>query len=308
MATGLSVSNSTVFVPEVAAEAVNSAIEGGLPVMFAGEVFTANPGLPRVSPSGEYYADGDEIIVPYWDPVGKFERVPEGNALQPKKMAQSTEKGTVHRFGVRFTQSNWNRLIKKADDPYEQIAMLVPKAMAATMDDEIADNLFDTISALDSGKYVHTVPTNGTITWPDAVQAKFKLGDEIDGMDYGLIGSKVAADVFQLADDNNRPFMLGNNASGNPAAGPSREFDFMGTRFRTTDRKSKIPNTSPADYYTAFCKPGCGAIWYTNVEVMEDKDGAAGVMGWTFWFWAVVHTYKRMQGSTKPGATLLKSR
>lgn len=305
---GLSVSNSTVFIPEVAADAVNTAIEGGLPVMFAGRAFVANPGLPRQQANGADFLPGDKIVVPYWSTLGKFEAVPEGHALKPKEIAQTSEEAVYQRFGVFFSQSRWNSLVKRFDDPYQQIVMAVPKMMAATLDDVIAENLFTTIPAIESAKYVHTVPANGTITWPDAVVARFKMGDELDGMNMGVISSKVASDLFQLADGNDRPLMLGGANPGGVTSGPTQEFTFMGTQFRVSDRKTKIANTSPADYYTAFLKDGTGAVWYSDVEVMEDIDAKAGTKGWSFWFYAAVHTYKRREDSTKPGAVLLKSR
>ena len=313
----LGASKDNLFIPQVVADQVNTAIQGGVPVLWNGKEYTATPGLPRYPPAGAQYVPGDKITVPYWGLIDKFGKVPEGTSLKPQQVASSTEETTYERFGFYFSESNWTQVVARFANPYDQIVKAVPIAMAAALDDAIVDDFFTKVPLIKGpdgtvGAYSREIAANGTIKWEEVVTTKFLLGDEAGGLDYAFCHSKVSSDIWQLKDGVDRPLMLASTSDPDlrigpmDGRGPAVEFKFMGSNFRVSDRRTKVANTSPQKYLMGFAKEGAGAVWYSPIEIMEMPDPSSGVRGWAFWFYAAVHTYSRLSGSRRPGAVQLK--
>lgn len=229
---GSSTSQTDVFNPETLVEAVQGAF--AQKTAFMGSAL-ASLGVVSVAgqmPQGGPKAIGTTITIPYFGVLGEFVNNPDGSAITPGKLQQTTETNTVTRDSLAFQVSRWaegNAAINpNVGDPYEESARQIVEQARRAMDKRIIT------AASAAGVYVNdvyssTVPV--TMSWDLCVQSKFQgWGDEQDDVVAILVHSQTHKDMLLLKDTTGRPMLLASQTLGGPVQ------EFAGLQVVVSDR------------------------------------------------------------------------
>jgi HK97 family phage major capsid protein len=271
---------SDLIIPEILVDAV----QGAWPNRVALEGTPAVVESPTL-PGGA--RGGDTVRVPYFNVIGEFDIVPEGQALTPVKITMTSETATVQRAGKAVEMSTWAELSARYADPYAELArQLVEGAMRA-----FDAALIDAASATGSGQT--TVDRSaGTITYDAIVDALNAFGDAQVDIAAVVVHSKVLGDLRKVKDLNGLPLFVDAQQGGLPRV--------LGLPIIVSDRVPVITGT-PTKYVTLFVLRGGLALWYngepkieTDRDILQDTE----IMAVNTYF--VAHRYSRMPGHTKP--------
>jgi hypothetical protein len=228
---GSATTQSDVFNPQILTEAVQGAFAQktaffASPLARLGAVITSGQ-MPQGGPD----AIGTAITVPYFGTIGKFVNNPDGSAISPKKLAQTSEQATISRDSLAFQISRWARgnaaVNPNVGDPYEEAARQIVVAAALAMDDRVMSKA-GAAGVYQNSVYSSTAPQ--TLTWDICVQSKFKgWGDEQNDIAALIVHSQTQKDLLMLKDSTGRPLLLSTQNDG--------EFDrFCGLPVVVSDR------------------------------------------------------------------------
>lgn len=210
--------NTDVFNPETLVEAVQGAFSQktafmGSPLASLG-IVTIKGQMPIGGPG----AIGKTITVPYFGVLGEFVNNPDGTAISPQKISQTTETNTVARDSMAFQVSAWaqgNAAVNpNVGDPYEECARQIVVQAQRAIDKRIIT------AASASGVYVKDVYSSSvpvTMSWDLCLDAKFQgWGDEQDDVAAILVHSQTHKDMLKLKDTTGRPLLLESQQYGGP--------------------------------------------------------------------------------------------
>jgi hypothetical protein len=209
---------SDVFQPEILTEAVQGVF--GQKTAFMGSRLA---GLGAVvvegsMPEGGPNAIGVTVKVPYFGVIGEFANNPDGSAVTPGKIQQTSESATVTRDSLAFEVSRWAQGNAAVDpnvgDPYEECARQIMVAAERAMDKRIIT------SAAATGVYLKDVYSSTapvTISWDLVVDAKAEgWGDENEDVVAMLCHSQTHKDMLKLKDGAGRPLLIESQIEGGP--------------------------------------------------------------------------------------------
>jgi len=170
-------------------------------VLASQGAIVVNPQMPGGGP--EWI--GNEITVPYFGTLGEFEDNPEDNAIAPKVLKSTHEKGTVGRSSLAFEVTRWARNSNlNDDDPYLECARQIQMAAIRRMD--ALSLTAAAASPLLKDVYSATSPIQ--LDWDLITDARAMFGDEQDGIVAMAVHSRVESGLRKLRDANGRPLLL----------------------------------------------------------------------------------------------------
>lgn len=207
-----------VFNPEILTDAVQA--EFGQRTAFMNSRL-AGLGVAVVEgtmPEGDADAIGTTIKVPYFGVIGEFADNPDGSALTPAKVKQTSESCTISRDSLGFSVSRWAQgnahVNSNVGDPYEEAARQIMAAAERAMDKRLIT------AAAASGVYtrdVYSATTPVYLTWDLCLDARFDgWGDEQDDLAAMLVHSQAHKDLMKLKDSTGRPMLYSSQGEGGP--------------------------------------------------------------------------------------------
>lgn len=286
---------SDLVLPTVLAEEMSKGI-AGMEVFYGSGVFTVNPGLQAGSEQV-----GNDVVVPYFESIGKAQQVPAGGALTPKKLTMTSETGSVVHIGDAVSTSGWAQRAKsQGRDINEVAAEQLLAGFRAKVEDLMVDSL---VTRAVAASMVHD-GSAGTFDVTSIVNTQRKFADELasmGGIRLWAMSSKPYWDAASLSDSTGRPLLV--NVAGEEL------MRLGGKPVMMSDRSTmQVASTSPQQYYTIAAKAGAGAIWFNeNVVIESDRDSLADANFVIYHVYLVVHTYSVMNGGTKAGVASVKT-
>lgn len=210
--------NTDVFNPETLVEAVQGAFAQKTAFMGSQLAALGVVAVRGQMPQGGPKAIGTTITIPYFGVIGAFVNNPDGSAISPQKLQQTTETNTITRDSLAFQVSRWaegNAAVNpNVGDPYEEAARQIVVQAQRAMDKRIIT------AAAASGVYVKDVYSSGapvTMSWDLCVDAKFQgWGDEQEDVAAILVHSQTHKDMLKLKDTTGRPLLLASQTLGGP--------------------------------------------------------------------------------------------
>jgi HK97 family phage major capsid protein len=271
---------SDLIIPEILVDAVQAAWPNRVALEGTPAV-VESPTLPGGA------RGGDTVKVPYFNAIGEFDIVPEGQALTPVKITMISETATVQRAGKAVEMSTWAELSARYADPYAELArQLVEGAMRA-----FDAALIDAANASGAGQTTVDRSTS-TITYDAIVDALNAFGDAQVDVAAVVVHSKVVGDLRKVKDLNGLPLFTDAQQGGLPRV--------LGLPLIVSDRAPVITGT-PTKYVTLFVLRGGLALWYngepkieTDRDILQDTE----MMAVNTYF--VAHRYKRPPLYDKP--------
>lgn len=175
-------------------------------------IVIVNPTMPEGGPD----AIGKTVTVPYFGTLGEFVDNPDGSAITPQKVQQTTEQATVTRDSLGFSVSRWaqgNASVNPAvGNPYDESVRQIMVAAERAMDKRVVT------AAAAAGVYVKDVynaTTPGFLNWDLCVDAKFDgWGDEQEDIAAILVHSQTHKDLMKLKDSTGRNLLLSSQQDG----------------------------------------------------------------------------------------------
>lgn len=207
-----------VFQPEILTEAVQAA--AGQKTAFMGSRL-ASLGAVVVEgsmPEGGQSAIGTTIKVPYFGRIGSFVNNPDGSALTPSKLAQTSENATITRDSLGFSVTTWaqgNAAVNpNVGDPYQEAARQILVEAERAMDARIIT------AASASGVYVNDVYSATTpklIDYDLVIDSRFNAWhDEQDELAGLLVHSHAHKDMMKLKDATGKLLLVSSMGEGGP--------------------------------------------------------------------------------------------
>jgi len=271
---------SDLIIPEILVDAV----QGAWPNRVALEGTPAVVESPTL-PGG--VRGGDTVKVPYFNVIGEFDIVPEGQALTPVKITMTSETATVQRAGKAVEMSTWAELSARYADPYAELARQLIEGAMRAFDAALVD------AANASGAGQTTVDrSTSTITYDAIVDALNAFGDAQMDVAAVVVHSKVLGDLRKVKDSNGLPLFVDAQQGGLPRV--------LGLPLIVSDRAPVITGT-PTKYVSLFVVRGGLALWYNNEPTIEtDRDILADSTVLAVNTYFVAHRYKRLPLYDKP--------
>jgi len=230
---------------------------------------------------------GDTVKVPYFNVIGEFDIVPEGQALTPVRITMTSETATVQRAGKAVEMTTWAQLSAQYADPYAELARQLVEGAIRKFDAA----LIEAANATGSGQTTVNRDT-ATITYDAIVDALNAFGDAQVDVAAVVVHSKVLGDLRKVKDSNGLPLFTDAQQGGLPRV--------LGLPLIVSDRAPVITGT-PTKYVSLFVLRGGLALWYNGEPKIEtDRDILADstVMAVNTYF--VAHRYKRPPLYDKP--------
>jgi hypothetical protein len=147
---------------------------------------------------------GNEITVPYFGTLGEFVANADGNAITPKSISMTNEKGTVTRDSLGFEVSHWARNSGPTDgDPYVESARQILAAARRAMDRRC-------IVAAEGTPLIHDVFSSSspqTLNYDVMVDGASKWGDENENVVGLVTHSRTLTDLRKLRYADGKPML-----------------------------------------------------------------------------------------------------
>lgn len=154
---------------------------------------------------------GNEITVPYFGIIGEFEDNPEDQAVVPKVLKQTHEKGTVARSSLGFEVTTWARNSGlPGKDPYLEAARQMAEAATRRIDALC-------VAAADTTPLVVDVFSQSSpqfLEWDTIVEGRAAWGDRQNDIVAMVIHSRVEADLRKLRDGDGKPLLVDGMQNG----------------------------------------------------------------------------------------------
>ena len=242
---------------------------------------------------------GANITVPYFDSIGKAQVIPEGGALTPKRLTQSSESGEVIHLGDAVSINALAAMATQGRDLYQVAREMLLAGLTSKMEDVIVQRLVTRVVAASmvydgSGANVSSAAINGTMQ---------KFGDELVKPVPAIwfAKSNVMWDIAGLSDSTGRPLYV--QAAGTLPASINNIPLVM------SDKSDLVLGTNPETYYSMLVKEGAVAAWVDPIiTIEEDRDSLADDTLLVYHAYMVIHAYSTMAGGTKAGVAAMKTR
>ncbi len=194
--------SSDVLIPEIFTDAVKAKF--AQKNVFAGSMLV---GTKAAVVSGSFPGGakeiGNQVEVPYFGTLGDFANNPDGTAVTPGKIGQTSEKATVTRDSLAFEVTRWGRNAK-GGDAYEEAAQQIVDAAQRAMDKRLID------ASVASGGLIKSAYSSSAprlLDYDLAVDAKMLWGDEQENAVAMVVHSKTLADLYKMRDSVGRPLL-----------------------------------------------------------------------------------------------------
>lgn len=208
---------SDLYNPEILTETVQGAFAQKNAFMGSALVALGACVVSDSMPESGPRAIGKQITVPYFGTIGAFVNNPDGSAVTPNKLSQTSEVAAVTRDSLAFEISQWaigNAAVNpNVGDPYEEAAGQIVTAASRAMDSRIM-TAASAAGGLLKDVYSSTVPV--TINWDLIVDSKTAFGDEQEGIVAMAVHSQVQKDMMKLKDSTGRPLLIQSETQGGP--------------------------------------------------------------------------------------------
>lgn len=190
------------FYPEILSDAVQAAWPNLMALRNTGAAIV-NTSMPW---GGEKL--GEVVKVPYFDSMGEFEDVADGEELSLARLAQSVEEARVERSGKAFELTHWGA--SGAGDPYEEGARQLIEGAQRRIDSGLISEALTT-------PLVKT-DASGTFSYDLMVDGLGLFGDSLDDVALLAVSVKTLGDLYKMKDDVGRPLLT------DPVGGGLRQF------------------------------------------------------------------------------------
>lgn len=211
--------------PQILIDAIRGKFKGKR--AFMGSILVSS-GAVMVSgtmPEGGPKAIAKEITVPYFGTIGKFVNNPDGSAVTPTVLSQTSEASPVARDSLAVEVSAWAQGVGAVDsalgDPYEEGANQAMEAAEDAMDDAIVAAFKTTPLVRDI--YGASAATAQYLDYRQVIRSKVLWGDEQDDIVAMVTHSQAEADLAELMDAQGRPLLFTDVTQN----GPVRRFAGM---------------------------------------------------------------------------------
>lgn len=194
--------------PQILIEVIRGAFRGknafvGSTLVRSGAVVVSGS-----MPKGGRGAIGKKIDIPYFGTIPGFQDNPDGSAITPEKLAQTSEEAVVARSSLAVETTAWAQGVGEVDpalgDPYEEGKAQAVAQAAREIDKRITLAVKNTPLVRD----VYSQSTPVHLTHREVVRARALWGDEQDDIVAMVIHSQVEADLAELADAAGRPLLI----------------------------------------------------------------------------------------------------
>jgi hypothetical protein len=267
---------------------------------LAGLVLMGGTGAAVVStgmPDGKTKV-GETVKVPYFTSIGEIETLAaDGDALTPTLLTESNEEATVKHVGKAFGITKWAR--SGVGDPYKEGSRQVLVAIQRGLDKELIDAAKNETGWTDY-VYDRSGTGDGKITYDSIVETVGKFGDETEDLACLVMHSKVYRDLLMIKDSTGRPMWVDLSGVGGP------RLTALNIPIKISDRLAAVATVYPS----LLLRKGALAAWIddqateivTDFDILTNEDIAAIHM------YLVTHRYKHVDGMTKPGVAILKTK
>jgi hypothetical protein len=216
--------------PEILTEAVQGAFAGKNAFMGSFLVAVGAAIVDGSFPESNPKRIGTTVEVPYFGVIGPFVNNPDGSAVTPQKLQQTSETAVVSRDSLAFEVTRWAENGWRGD-PYAESARQINVQATRAMDKRLIDCAVATGAPIKSRYAASAITIANYLDWDAVIDARAMWGDE-DEMIVGMVMNSAAkADVLKLKDGEGRPLMVPTMNQG--------DFDrFAGLPMHVSDRMS----------------------------------------------------------------------
>jgi hypothetical protein len=249
--------------------------------------------LPRNTVDGARLKGGDKIAVPYFESIGQLDDVDEDHALTPAKLTTTDEEASLQHSGKMVEMTHWARIKMQYADPYAEVAR---QFRAATQEKFDAKLMSAASTSLPSGNVldVYDAGTPRYLDWDLLVDGAMLFGDQQAGIEMMVVDSTTLGRLRKLKDGIGRPLL---EVKLNPGTGEF-ELSFQGIPIRVSDSETVVGG----QHKTRIYKRGSLALWINEEpRVLEDTDISKDNELIALHVYYVVHRYKRLPATNKPG-------
>lgn len=277
---------SNVIIPELFAEAVAAALEG-LACLNGSRAAIIDKSLTsRVV--------GETVSVPYFNALGEFQKLDDGDAISPAVFTSAKETSTVERYGLAFDMTRWARLAGTGK-PYEVASQMVVAHMQRKIDEVLIDKAKAGLDAKMKVDISAEAGDGAHLSYDALVTARQKFGDEQNEGLTLFMHSKAFGDLCLLKDAHGRP-LFADVANG----GMTRAF---GMDIVVSDR---LKADDAGTYTSLVCKPGALVAWINgDLTPFVEHSGLTDSDTVSLNFYMAAHRYRNLPGKSKGGVVAI---
>lgn len=201
--------------PEILTDAVQAAFAGKNAFMDSFLVATGAAVVDGTFPESAPNRIGSTIEVPYFGTMPPFVANPDGNAVTPQKISQTSETAIVSRDSLAFEVTRWAENGWKGD-PYVESARQIQVQATRQMDARLIEKACAAGTITKSIYVASGADADNFLSWDVVVRARTngwgdELGQDVVGM---LMNSAAYADVLTLKDEQGRPLVVDSMRDG----------------------------------------------------------------------------------------------
>lgn len=276
-------------IPELFAEAVAKG--------FAGMNAFEGTGCAIVDTSMTSRTIGEKISVPYFNALGEFAELSDGEAITPTQFVSSREQNTVKRYGLGFNMTRWKKLAE-AGNPYDVASKMVVEAARRKIDSLLVGAA---LADLPEGMTYDISSEQGSaskLSYGAFIAGLAKFGDEQNEKITVIMHSAKWAEMVALMGSDGHPIF----ADAVKGGGKS----IFGCPVILSD---KLVKDASDNYTTLLVKPNALVAW-VNKDVRPDVSykGATDSEEVMMNMYAVAHRYSALPGHAKGGVVGIVSK
>lgn len=278
-------------IPEIFTEAIAKGFSDGLNA-FDGT------GCAIVDTSLTSRTIGETISVPYFNSLGDFAQLADGEEITPTAFVSSKEQSTVQRYGLAFDMTRWAKLAE-VGKPYETATKMVIDAAAHKIDSMLIDAAKANLPA--AMKLDITSESDAAarkLSYSAFVKAIAKFGDEQNDKLTIIMHSAKWADIVELMGSDGHPIFA-------DAIDGSKRSVF-GCPVILSD---KLVADGSSNYTTLIVKPKALVAWVNkDTRPTVEYNGLTDSEVVSMNMYAVAHRYSVLPGCKKGGVAAIISK
>jgi len=233
--------------PEILTDAVQGAFRGKNAFIDSFFVRTGAVTIDGSFPESDPRRIGSTIEVPYFGTLGPFVPNPDGNAITPQKLRQTSETAVVSRDSLAFEVTRWAENGWKGD-PYQESARQALVQAGRAMDKRLTDALVASGAMVRSRYATSSIGADNYLDWDSVIDARMMWGDEDEEIVGMVMSSAAKGDLLKLKDLDGRPLMVTSMKEG--------DFDrFAGLPIHVSDRLGMIGGSTMGAIVAAGTSP-----------------------------------------------------
>lgn len=276
-------------IPELFAEAVAKG--------FAGMNAFDGTGCAIIDTSLTSRTIGEKISVPYFNALGEFAELSDGEAITPTQFVSSREQNTVKRYGLGFNMTRWKKLAE-AGKPYDVASKMVVEAARRKIDSILVDAAVTNLPEEMTHDISSEAGSASKLSYGAFIAALSKFGDEQDGKITVIMNSAKWAELVALMGSDGHPIFADAVKGGGKSV--------FGCPVVLSD---KLTKDSSNNYKTLLVKQGALVAWVnSDVRPTTDYKGATDSEEVMMNMYAVAHRYSALPGHSKGGVVGLISK